>query len=256
MKGFKKYIGLVSLLLISNETIAQTISWSPLNATDVPLSNTALLLLGLSLFITAKYFTKSRQFVKNNVFIITAISGLLLIGGTTLDKKALAVIAASIVNISTPSGTEHLAENDTTQVTNNFANPIRITAVDPELCTITANTCTVGTILNNGDTCNVTTSCTVTDSEAPVSENIIVSALGSETASGSVSAIDNIDPSPEIILESSPDHGIILFSGMDFSYTGTEDGYVGLDTATFKVRDISGNLSITYTITINDIAVF
>ena len=138
--------------------MAQTISWAPLNVSPVPISPAAMLILALSLFVIAKYFVKSKHHIRNSMFILTTLIGTLFVGASILDNKAFAVIFGSIVNIDTPSGTEHLAINGITQVTNNYSNPIRITAIDPEGCSITSNACTVGVVLNNSESCEITTS--------------------------------------------------------------------------------------------------
>ena len=158
-KSIKYLSCCIGLLLISNQTMAQTISWSLLNASAVPLSHTTMIILALTLFVIATYFIKSKRTIKNSLFIVTVITGVIFIGSNIVDNKAFALIVGLIVNINSPSGTEHLAENETTQVTNNYASPIRITAVNPENCSITLNTCTVGAVLNTGKSCEVTTVC-------------------------------------------------------------------------------------------------
>jgi len=159
LKQIKYYGSFIGLLLVSSETMAQTISWSQINASPVPLSTTAMLVLALLLFVISKYFYKNKSFVKNNIYVVTVLAGLLFLTSNILGSKAFALAFASIISINSPSGREHLSNNGTTQVTNTYTTPILITAVDPEGCTISSNACTVGTVLNNNESCEITVSC-------------------------------------------------------------------------------------------------
>ena len=160
-KNIKYYFFIIiCYMLISNEVMAQTISWSQVNSTPVPFSRLSMvLILTLSLFLMVVYFKikKHPYVIKNFIFVITMFTGAFLIGSGMLNNLALAF--SLIVNINSPSGTKHLSENGITQVVNNYSKAVRISSIDANNCSISSNSCSINTVLNTSESCEISVNC-------------------------------------------------------------------------------------------------
>lgn len=93
------------------------------------------------------------------------------------------------------------------------------------------------------------------DTTPPIGHNVYAYAAESGSAFGSFSAFDNFDNPPEIVILNGFSHGKVCFEGRRFEYVATEDGFVGLDQASFFLRDEAGNTSPTYQFYVDELDV-
>ncbi len=230
----KVFSSFTILLLTSNELQAQVIAWGLANTQPIPISFTSMVILAGILGIFGQRFIKNnKNLIQKSPLIIALIGSTLFTGlGISIDK---AIAAITTITINTPTGTLNLVVNGDTRVTNNYTGAIEITGITPHGCTISSNTCVVGTILNPTESCEITTSA-CPDTTPPV--------LSSVTQAF---AHDIGDPEPALVVVTALDavdgvRPVTQVGVVDF------DGPSGAYPVTYSATDLSANTStITHT---------
>lgn len=151
---------ILSSFLLSSTASAQFITWEPVDVA-VPLSTTSTVILGLLLLAFGVFVAPKIRAKQQQLFMITAITGGLLMASMgIIGNKVHAVTPLENLDIVTSSGTEHLARNKKTLVTNNFTGAIRIVEVNRADCRLGEDTtCRENDILNQGQSCTVRLIC-------------------------------------------------------------------------------------------------
>ena len=158
----------IGVLLFSSQASAQIINWAPVMV-QVPLSATAMIILGILLFALGTFVAPRMRRGHKGTFVITAaLAGILALsaGGKIIEEaRAVAVpngIGLLITTATGPIGGMHLEPNRETLVTNDPDNvPVEITVLDPQQCIFSPvmNECMTNQVLQPGDSCHVAVVC-------------------------------------------------------------------------------------------------
>ncbi len=151
----KRKVGYLSatlgLFISSSELSAQTITWGSAHA--VPMSLTSMIIMAVLFLLIGIWILKKSQSHAQRLLFSFALMAV------SYNYTVEATAWSHTVSITTESGTAELGTNGTAQVKNDYADPVTILAIDPGVCVIISNTCTIGTTLANGEYCLVGVSC-------------------------------------------------------------------------------------------------
>jgi len=156
----------IGVLLFSSQASAQIINWAPVMV-QVPLSATAMIILGILLFALGAFVAPRMRRGHKGTFVITAaLAGILALGGggKIIDEARAVVVMTVALDIKEPNGPVlgyHLEENKITKVTNIYTNPVEITVLDPQLCSFEEimDECQLNQILAPAGSCYVKVVC-------------------------------------------------------------------------------------------------
>lgn len=157
----------IGFLLFSTQASAQIINWAPVMM-QVPLSATAMIILGILLFALGAFVAPRMRSGHKGTFVITAaLAGILAVStGGKIISEARAVTMTmtaelSITSSTGPIGGEHLTPNEITKVINDTMDPVEITVLDPEMCSfeLTMNQCQLNQVLAPSEFCFVYVIC-------------------------------------------------------------------------------------------------